>query len=192
MIQAKEQLLIYLTQDAAANYRKSIKAHGFRDDIWKWQRAMRYAEFWANQAKKSLIYKPAAIISRQWFAHLSVKLGFSTPYKNIGKGFSVAHYGLLVINGNTLIGENCRIQEGVCIGATNGSDKAPRIGNNVFIGSGAKIIGDIEIADDVAIGAGAVVVKSIIEPGTTWAGVPARKISNNNSHSNLSPLLNLD
>ena len=91
-----------------------------------------------------------------------------------------------------MIGENVCVQEGVCIETTNGSDKAPRIGNNVFIGSGAKIIGDIEVANDVAIGAGAVVVKSITETGTTWAGVPARKISNDNSHSNLSSYLNLD
>lgn len=192
MIDSRKQLMDYLEQDAAASYRRSIKAHGLRDDIWKFQRSMRYAEYYANRAKKSPLYKPAAVISRQRFARLSVKLGFSIPYTNIGKGFSIAHYGLLVINGNTVIGENCRIQEGICIGTTNGSDKAPRIGNNVFIGSGAKIIGDIEIADDVAIGAGAVVVKSITEPGTTWAGVPARKVSNTNSHSNLSPLLNLD
>ncbi len=192
MIQSRDQLKEYLEKDAAASYRKTSKAHGLRDDIWKWQRAMRYAEYYGNRAGRNPIYKPAAILCCARFARLSVKLGFSTPYKNIGKGFSVAHYGLLVINGNTLIGENCRLHEGVCIGTTNGSDRAPRIGNNVFIGSGAKIIGDIEIADDVAIGAGSVVVKSILEPGTTWAGVPAKKVSDRNSHNNLSPLLNLD
>lgn len=192
MIETKDQLIEYLSRDAAASFRKTIRSHGLRDDIWRCQRAMRFAEYYANRAKSNSIYKPAAILSRQWFAHLSVKLGFSIPYRNIDKGFSIAHYGLLVINGNTVIGENCRIQEGVCIGSTNGSDKAPRIGNNVFIGSGAKIIGDIEIADDVAIGAGAVVIKSITEPGTTWAGVPAKKVSDCNSHSNLSPLLRLD
>ena len=56
------------------------------------------------------------------------------------------------------------------------------LGANSFIASGAKILGAIVIADDVAIGANAVVVKSITESGTTWAGVPARKISDNNSH----------
>ena len=191
MIETKEQLMAYIAQDAAANYRKSIRPHGLRDDIWKCLRAMRYSEYYANRAKQNPLFKPAAILSRQRFARLSVKLGFSFMYRNIGPGFSIAHYGLLVINGNTVIGKNCRVQEGVCIGSTNGSDRAPRIGNNVFIGSGAKIIGDIEIADDVAIGAGAVVVKSITEPGTTWAGVPAKKVSDCNSHSNLSPLLNL-
>ena len=48
-------------------------------------------------------------------------------------------------------------------------------------------MGDITIADDVAIGANAVVIRSITEPGTTWAGVPARKISNHSSRSNLHP-----
>ena len=84
-----------------------------------------------------------------------------------------------------MIGKNCRIQDGVTIGATNGSTCAPQIGNNVFIGSGAKIIGDIRIADDVAIGAQALVVKSILESGITVGGIPAKKISNNDSHSNL-------
>ena len=59
------------------------------------------------------------------------------------------------------------------------------MGDNIFIGTGAKIIGEVTIADDVSIGANAVVVKSITEEGTTWGGVPAKKISNNNSHSNL-------
>lgn len=106
-------------------------------------------------------------------------------------GLALAHPGTIVINGNAKIGKNCRIHEGVTIGATNGSGDSAIIGDNVFIGTGAKIIGKVSIADDVAIGANAVVVKSILEAGTTWAGIPAVKISEKNSHSNLSPLLNL-
>lgn len=72
---------------------------------------------------------------------MSIKLGLSISNKTkIGKGFSIAHYGTIVINSNCTIGENCRIQEGVCIGATNGSKAAPIIGNNVYIATGAKII----------------------------------------------------
>lgn len=73
----------------------------------------------------------------------------------------------------------------VNIGATNGEDQAAKLGDNVFIGSGAKIIGNIQIASDVAIGANAVVVNDVLEPGITVGGVPAKKISNNNSHSNI-------
>lgn len=59
---------------------------------------------------------------------------------------------------------------------------APIIGNKVFIGSGGKIIGSITIADDVVIGANAVVTKDFLEANTTWAGNPAKKVSNNGSY----------
>lgn len=77
----------------------------------------------------------------------------------------------------------------VTIGSTSGTFESAEIGDNVFIGAGACIIGAVTIADDVAIGANAVVVKSITEPGTTWGGCPAKKISNHDSRSNLSPFL---
>ena len=53
--------------------------------------------------------------------------------------------------------------------------------NIVFLGSGCKIIGNVKIADNVAVGAGAVVVKDCKEENSTYAGVPAKKISSNNS-----------
>ena len=86
-----------------------------------------------------------------------------------------------MVNSKAVIGENCRIQENVTIGATGGSIKAPQLGNNIFIGSGARIIGDITVADNIAIGANAVVTKSFTENDITLGGVPAKKISNNNS-----------
>ena len=82
------------------------------------------------------------------------------------------------------MGEYCRVQEGVTIGATDGSKKAPQIGEYVYIGSGAKIIGDISIVAHSQIAAGAVVVKDAIEVGT-YGGVPARKISEHDSSKNL-------
>ena len=71
------------------------------------------------------------------------------------------------------------------IGVVNGSHDAAVSGDNCYFGSGAKILGAVTIADDVAVGAGAVVTKDITEAGTTWGGVPARKISDNNSHGSL-------
>ena len=52
-----------------------------------------------------------------------------------------------------------------------------KIGNNVYIAPGVKILPDAEIADNIRIGANAVVTKSFLEPGITIAGVPAVKIS---------------
>ena len=63
---------------------------------------------------------------------------------------------------------------GNCIGNNGLTEAVPHIGNRVDIGYGAVIIGDVEIADDVKIGANAVVNKSILEPGCTVVGVPAR------------------
>lgn len=114
---------------------------------------------------------------------------FTIPINVSEKGLALPHRGHIVINSTAKIGENCRIHQGVTIGSTSGSKNSAQIGNNVFIGSGAALIGDITIADDVAIGANAVVTHSIHEKGTTWGGVPARKISNNNSHSQLCPKL---
>ena len=116
---------------------------------------------------------------------MEIRYGFHLPLNAIGPGLSIAHVGPIIINSRAKIGENCRIQTGVTLGATNGTTDAPQLGDNVFLGDGCKIIGGVTIADDVAIGANAVVVKSILEPGTTWGGVPAKKISNNSSGSNL-------
>lgn len=112
-------------------------------------------------------------------------MGFTIPINVIGPGLSIAHIGTIIIANNAKIGANCRIHEGVTIGATNGSNESALIGNNVFIGSGVKIIGKVIIEDDVAIGANAVVTKNILEKATTWGGIPARKISNNSSSSNI-------
>jgi serine O-acetyltransferase len=68
----------------------------------------------------------------------------------------------------------------VTIGISGKKDStcAPIIGNNVYIGTGARILGNITIAHNVVIGANSVVTKSITEQGITVAGVPAKKISN--------------
>ena len=113
----------------------------------------------------------------------SVKLVIVIGPNCCGKGLSIAHTGTIQINGDARVGYNLRIQEGVTIGA--GSGGVPTIGNNVYLGSGCKVIGNVKIADDCAVGANAVVVKDVLEKGITVAGVPAKKISDNNSHSSV-------
>ncbi|QNF27381.1 serine O-acetyltransferase [Metabacillus elymi] len=180
MIKSKEELINYLAKDKIALYKTYKRPKLIGDEIWRFQIIYRKYEYTRNCLKKK-IHLPYLLFLKYRFNKLSIKLGFSIPINTIESGLSIAHYGTIVINGNSKIGKNCRIQEGVTIGATSGEVKAPLIGDNVFIGSGAKIIGDIKIADDVVIGAGSVVVKSIYEKGITVAGVPAKKASNNNS-----------
>lgn len=193
MIKTKEDYKLYLIQDALAlNEVKRKHPRPFTDYIWRFQRMLRKCEYQRTyHGLKRLLCMPSIIFNKIKFNRMSVMLGFSIPLGVFEEGLSIAHYGNVTVSASAKVGKNCRIHEGVNIGATNGSNKAPIIGNNVFIGTGAKIIGDITIADDVAIGANAVVVKSITESGTTWAGVPARKVSLNNSHSNLSKYLSL-
>ena len=114
-----------------------------------------------------------------------IKYGYHIPINVFGPGLSIAHIGPILINAKSRVGKNCRIQTGVTLGATNGKGDAPVLGDNIFLGEGCKIIGNVSIADHCAIGANAVVVKSIVEEGTTHGGVPAKKISSNSSAANL-------
>ena len=189
MIKNKQQLKEVLSVDAKANSRRRISPRLFGDDIWKFIVTMRKLDLYSYLKKKSKLYAIPWLYYRVKYRNLSLKLGFSIPYNACAEGLGLMHYGTIVINSNVKIGKNCKIHTCVNIGATGGKPEAPQIGDNVYIGSGAKLIGDINIADGVCIGAGAVVVKSIEEPNTTWAGVPAKKISDNSSRCHLSPML---
>lgn len=194
MITSKKELLHFLRQDAIALRTKGRKSPRlFGDEIWRYQIVLRKAEYYNNAFKSS---KKLLLLPYIWYKFLlkrySIKLGFSIPINVFGPGLSIAHYGTIVVNSSAKVGKNCRLQEGVNIGSTSGNHKAPQLGDNVFIGTGAKIIGDISIADDVVIGANAVVVKSITEKGVTYGGIPAKKISSNNSRSFLAPELLLE
>lgn len=91
----------------------------------------------------------------------------------IGHNFVIDHFGGIVISGYATFGDNCRIRNGVVVGLKRASEPcAPRIGNNVDIGAGAKILGPITIGDNVVIGANAVVTIDV--PANSIAvGVPA-------------------
>ena len=110
--------------------------------------------------------------------HIQGKCNIDLQPNVVGPGAHIVH-GKIVVNANAKIGKNCKILSDVTIGVSGRKNQgaAPVIGNNVFIGSGARIIGNITVADDVVIGANTVVAKSITEKGITVAGIPAKKIS---------------
>lgn len=82
--------------------------------------------------------------------------------KDIGPGLFISHGFSSIILANS-IGENCWINQQVTIGTKNGVSTPPTIGNNVRIGAGAIVIGDIKIGDNSFIGAGSVVTKDVPE-----------------------------
>lgn len=97
------------------------------------------------------------------------------PGASIGKGLFIDHGMGVVIGETTIIGDDVKMFHGVTLGGT-GKEKGkrhPTIGNNVEIGAGAKILGDIHIGDNVRIGANAVVLKDVPKDHIA-VGVPAR------------------
>lgn len=179
MIVTKEDLKEYLRADKEALGIKYRRPRFMTDFEWRYEITLRKAEYYNNFRLNLLRYYYLFKLRR-----LQLKYQTFIPMFTCGKGLSIAHIGGIRVNGNAKLGEYCRIQEGVTIGATDGSIKAPQIGDYVYIGSGAKIIGEISIMSYSQIAAGAVVVKDAIEVGT-YGGVPARKISNNDSSKNL-------
>lgn len=83
-----------------------------------------------------------------------------------------------MIHERSRIGEHCVISQQVTIGGRAGHRNPPRVGSRVYVGAGAKIIGDIEIGDDCVIGANAVVIQSVPRRSVV-AGIPARVIKSN-------------
>jgi serine O-acetyltransferase len=100
-----------------------------------------------------------------------------SPRAIIGQGLYINHFGSIFV-GAVIIGENCNLSQEVTIGvAGRGSQRGmPTIGSRVYLAAGAKIFGQVSIGDDVAVGANAVVTKSIPD-GAVVVGVPARIIS---------------
>ncbi|MGQ0546459.1 MAG: serine O-acetyltransferase [Betaproteobacteria bacterium] len=172
MIHTRADLKRYLEADKRALRITKRSPSLVGDRVWKFQRALRSCEYYRNTGRRLRYYWHKLRLER-----LSAQTGFSIPLNVFGPGLSIAHAGTIVVHRNARIGANCRIHVCVNIGASRGSDVAPRLGDNVYIAPGAKIFGDIEIASDIAIGANAVVNKSFLEPGITIAGVPAAKIS---------------
>lgn len=113
------------------------------------------------------------------------------PGATIGKGLFIDH-GMGVVIGETAeIGENCTIYHGVTLGGT-GKDvgkRHPTIGNNVLIGTGAKILGPFKVGDNVMIGAGSIVLNEV-EPYSTVVGPKARTVKSRSA--NMAPSIELD
>lgn len=97
------------------------------------------------------------------------------PGARIGRRFFIDHGMGVVIGETTIIGDNVTLFQGVTLGGT-GKERGkrhPTIGDNVVVGTGAKILGNIKIGDNVNVGANAVVIRDV-PPNSTVVGVPGR------------------
>lgn len=158
----------------------SLKERLFPSPASRFLKALRRLEYhYNNKGIYHRLMLPWAYY--RWYS-LSLKTGISIPKNTCEKGLTLYHFGSIVVNPECRIGRNCCIMNNVNIGANGGSLKAPVIGNNVYIGPGAVIFGDIEIADGCYIGANAVVDKSFTEPNSVIVGVPAKVIKTDPMH----------
>ena len=96
------------------------------------------------------------------------------PRARLGKRLMLPHPNGVVIHEDAVIGADCMIMQQVTIGMI-GDGEVPTIGNRVYIGAGAKIIGKLTVGDGARIGANAVVTKDV-PPGCTAIGIPARVV----------------
>lgn len=132
-----------------------------------WLRLTRYYHL------KSKLFLPLFVLCRFILKHYSYKYEFDISYRiPIGPGLSIAHIGYCVVAA-TEIGSNCFLRPGVVMGKNLLKGGRPSVGDNVHIGVGAKIIGDIHVGNNVIIGANAVVTKDV-PSNTVVGGNPAK------------------
>ena len=115
---------------------------------YKYSKTLRLTKYYKE--KKSLLF----FFYRYKLYRLSVKYGMEIPYTvELGRGFYIGHRGNIIINAGVKFGDNVNISQGVTIGYSNGGKAkgTPQIGNNVFIGANAVVVGGIKIGDDVVI-----------------------------------------
>ncbi len=120
------------------------------------------------------------LLSHKW---MEVITGISLPYSaKIGHSFYIGHFGQIIVNAKSVIGNNCNISQGVTIGVSGVGDRrgVPLIGDNVYIGANTTIAGKITIGDDVVIGANSLVNRDVAA-SCTVVGVPATVVSENDS-----------
>lgn len=132
---------------------------------------------WRYTIGNPFIRKPFSLLYKILFKFIQILTGIELPCEvDVGKNFRIDHFGGIVISGFASFGDNCVLRDGVTVGLRRVEDPvAPRVGNNVDIGTGAKLLGDITIADNVVIGANAVVLEDV-PPNSIAVGVPARII----------------
>ncbi|MDW9380902.1 serine acetyltransferase [Chryseobacterium sp. JV558] len=136
--------------------------------------------------RKAQKYQKNHLLNTFWrivLRHYQIKYGFQIyPETQIGEGFYLGHWGSLVINPKTVIGKNCNIAQGVTIGQQNRgkNEGSPIIGDEVWIGTNAVIVGAITIGNNVLIVPNSY-VNFDVPPNSVVIGNPAKIIPTPNA-----------
>lgn len=176
MIRSRDDYLRYVDADRLAMARSDfLRTFFLIDPVWSFLLNLRKLEYY-NNCKFGLFSKIYIMFLRFKNKIMQLILGYTIPLNVIGPGINLPHYGPIIVHNNARIGANCRINICVVIGENNGCHNVPKIGDGVVIEPGAKIFGNVEIANGVHIGANSVVNKSFMKENSVIAGVPAKII----------------
>ena len=174
MITDKQSYRSYVKEDLKAHglSRVGVYDYWWRDCL-RFQLRLRRIEYLYNTAGHNPLKQLCRFVLEVVNHRLATRLGFTIPKNVFGPGLHIVHYGTIVVHPDARVGSNCRLHPSTSIGDFNG---VPRLGDNVYIGPGAKIYGPVTLGDNVAVGANAVVNKSF-GSNVTLGGVPARIIA---------------
>lgn len=181
MICNKQDLKKYMQQDMKFYYAQSKKERWINwltcDPIYyiaKYIRLLRKEEYYFNTSNR----KVRVLLYLLYFRRknlLGNKLGFKIPKNCFGPGLTIYHHGEIIINEKVKVGANCKLHGGNCIGNNGHNDLLPVIGDSLDLGIGAKIIGNVELGNNITVGANAVITKSFKENDIVLVGCPAYK-----------------
>jgi serine O-acetyltransferase len=170
-IAGRAELRAYLRADmwfTCQRERWDLRFFIFRRALY-YQRVLRHAEYW--ESTSGPLARVLLSVYKLRLAFLGERIGLSISRGTCGPGLSISHPGLLVVNGQARLGARCRVSQGVTIGASQYG--APVIGDDVFVGPNAQVIGPVRVGHGSTILPGAVVV-SDVPPKSTVGGVPAQ------------------
>lgn len=157
------------------NIRSDFHAHGCdwgAQGFW----AMLIYRFgrWRYTVRPTPLRKLLSAIYKILYKIIQIITGIELPCEVlVGRDFIIEHSGGIVVSGYACFGDNCRIRNGVVIGLSRVQEPcAPQLGNDVDVGAGAKLLGNIRIGNHVRIGANAVVITDVPD-NSIAVGVPA-------------------
>ncbi|MCC6578879.1 MAG: serine acetyltransferase [Phycisphaeraceae bacterium] len=134
---------------------------------------------WRMSVRPKLLRAPFSMLYRILFRRCRNVYGIELPWSaRVGRRVVIEHQGAIVIHGNSNIGDDCILRQGVTLGnrCLDRPNEAPTVGQRVNVGAGAKILGKVVIGDGAVIGANAVVIHDV-PAGATVVGIPARVIA---------------